>query len=183
MDDFKWIEEVKMVTTLEYPESWAHEKLSRKDSRRFRHLMYKHFSNFYLDRDYDNFKKGLLGSLNSPSSYGRYRNEASEKLEIISIIEKYKMTNEDVARLSYLNGKLYRDYRNEYNKRPQKEGRDNKGVRVGNGGGNRNSIRYPSKKRSKRVWKTFYKMFPYYAERDGWDGKKSSRINFKNKKK
>jgi hypothetical protein len=182
MDDFGWIEDVKMVTTLEYPESWSHEKLSRRDARAFKHLTYKHSSHFYEGRDYQSLKKGLEMSLNN-EHMTKYREETSEKLEVIRIIEKYKISNEDVARLCYINGKMARDYRNEYNKTPQKEGRDNKGVRVGGGyGGNRNKVRYPSKKRSKRVWKTFYKMFPYYAEKDGWDGKKSSRINFKNKK-
>ena len=41
-----------------------------------------------------------------------------------------------------------------------KETRDNKGVYVGSGGSNRNSIRKPKKNRSKRVWKIFYEMFP-----------------------
>lgn len=181
MDDFKWIEDVKMVTTLEYPESWSHEKLSRGDARAFKHLTYKHSYHFYLDRDYDSLKKGLMMYVNTPHGQG-FRKETLEKLEIIRIIEKYKISNEDVARLCHLNGKLARDYRNEYNKTPQKEGRDNKGVYVGSGGGGSNRVRYPSKKRSKRVWKMFYKMFPYYAEKDGWDGIKSSRINLKNKK-
>lgn len=66
--------------------------------------------------------------------------------------------------------------------KPIKEGRDNKGVYVGNGGSNGNKVRYPSQKRSKRVWKIFYSMFPYYAQRDGWDGEKSSRYNPKSKK-
>lgn len=60
--------------------------------------------------------------------------------------------------------------------KPTKEGRDNKGVYVGGGGYNKNMVRYPSKKRSKRVWKTFYKMFPYYAKLDGWDGVTSNKM-------
>ena len=181
MDDFKWIEDVKMVTTLEYTESWSHEKLSRRDSRTFKHLTYKHSNNFYIDRDYGSFKKGLEMSLNN-EHMTQYREETLEKLEIIRIIEKYNMTNEDVAKLCHLNGELARDNRNEYRKTPQKEGRDNKGIHVGSGGGKHNRIRYPSKKRSKRVWKDFYNLFPYYAEKDGWDGTKSTRINFKKKK-
>ena len=60
-----------------------------------------------------------------------------------------------------------------------KETRDNKGVYVGSGNGEHqyavNKIRYPRKTRSKRVWSIFYKMFPSFAEKDGWDGEKSSR--------
>ena len=41
-----------------------------------------------------------------------------------------------------------------------KEGRDNKDVRVGSGGENKNSIRYPKKCR-KTAWKRFYKLFPH----------------------
>lgn len=64
----------------------------------------------------------------------------------------------------------------DFKKKPTPEGRDNKGVYVGRGGYNNNKVRYPSKKRSKRVWKIFYEMFPYYAKRDGWDGETSNRM-------
>lgn len=59
---------------------------------------------------------------------------------------------------------------------PLKEGRDNKGVYVGGGGSHGNKIRYPKKNRSKRVWKIFYTMFPWAAEKDGWDGNVSNRM-------
>jgi hypothetical protein len=79
MDDFKWIEDVKMVTTLEYPESWSHEKLTRRDARTFKHLTYKHFSHFYEERDYKSFKKGLMNTLNSDSGWSKsYREETLE---------------------------------------------------------------------------------------------------------
>jgi hypothetical protein len=64
----------------------------------------------------------------------------------------------------------------DFKKKPTPEGRDNKGVYVGGGGSNKNMVRYPSKKRSKRVWKIFYEMFPYYAKRDGWNGETSNRM-------
>lgn len=57
-----------------------------------------------------------------------------------------------------------------------KETRDNKGVYVGSGGSNRNSVRYPKKNRSKKVWKMFYKMFPYRAKMDDFDGETSKRM-------
>jgi hypothetical protein len=58
-----------------------------------------------------------------------------------------------------------------YTLKPQKEGRDNKGVYVGSGrGGYRgNTVRLPSKKRSKRTWNIFYKMFPHLDQRDKLD--------------
>ncbi len=39
--------------------------------------------------------------------------------------------------------------------------RDNKDIKNTSGGGGSNRIRYPSKKRSKRTWKNFYKLFPH----------------------
>ena len=57
--------------------------------------------------------------------------------------------------------------------------RDNKGVRIGGGGSNYFSVRYPSKKRSLRTWKIFYEMFPYEAEKDNWDGKTSDKMTKK----
>lgn len=54
--------------------------------------------------------------------------------------------------------------------------RDNKGVHIGNGASSYPTVRYPSKKRSLRTWKIFYDMFPYYAEKDNWDGKTSDKM-------
>ena len=57
-----------------------------------------------------------------------------------------------------------------------KETRDNKDVHVGSGGSNANKIRYPSKKRSRKIWSNFYKLFPITAEKDHWDGKTSNKM-------
>lgn len=49
-----------------------------------------------------------------------------------------------------------------YNYMPKAPRKDNGNVRnVGSGGGGYNSVRVPSKKRSNRVWKKFYKLFPH----------------------
>jgi len=47
-----------------------------------------------------------------------------------------------------------------YNSSPKVEHKDNKYIRVGNGGGGQSSIRYP-KKGHKNAWKNFYKIFPH----------------------
>lgn len=47
-----------------------------------------------------------------------------------------------------------------YDSSPKVEHKDNKYVRVGNGGGGLSSIRYP-KKGHKNAWKNFYKIFPH----------------------
>lgn len=57
-----------------------------------------------------------------------------------------------------------------------KETRDNKGVYVGGGGFNVNMVRYPKKKRSLKVWKIFYTMFPDKAKKDNFDGKTSNKM-------
>lgn len=63
-----------------------------------------------------------------------------------------------------------------YKAKPVKEGRDNKGVHVGSGYPQGNTIRYPSKKRSKRTWANFYKLFPRLAVADGWNGTTSNKM-------
>jgi len=50
--------------------------------------------------------------------------------------------------------------KDEYKKKPLKEGRDNKGVKVGSGGSNRQTIRFPKKNRSAATWKKFWTLFP-----------------------
>ena len=57
----------------------------------------------------------------------------------------------------------------QYNERPIAERKDNKYVMVGSGGSNKNTIRYPSKKR-KTAWKRFYKMFPHLDPKNKKDG-------------
>lgn len=69
-----------------------------------------------------------------------------------------------------------------YNKKPQQEGRDNKGVYVGSGNHWGSTVRYPSKKRNKKTWKTFYKMFPLLAKNDNWDGNTSDKMKQLSKK-
>ena len=53
---------------------------------------------------------------------------------------------------------------------------DNKDIHIGNGGSGSNKVRYPSKKRPLSTWRRFYKLFPYYAERDNFDGKTSDKM-------
>lgn len=97
-------------------------------------------------------------------------------LEIYKTGEKLGLTLKDIKSMCFRLD-VERHQRNcIYSKRPQKETRDNKGVYVGSGGSNRHKVRYPKKNRSKRVWATFYKMFPYYAERDNWNGETSDRM-------
>lgn len=103
-------------------------------------------------------------------------------IQIMVLAMEINMSIEDVANRNTELYKDRKDSRDAMKGSPQKEGRDNKGVRVGNGGSNRNTIRYPKLNRSKKVWAMFYKMFPYYAERDNWDGEKSDRYPRKVKK-
>jgi hypothetical protein len=99
-------------------------------------------------------------------------------------IKQYKIYQHGVE-LGYTHNEVYdmiraeirkRSAGYEFNKRPVKEGRDNKDVYVGSGGSNQNRVRYPSKKRSLRTWKKFYDLFPYYAEKDNFDGKTSDKM-------
>lgn len=69
-----------------------------------------------------------------------------------------------------------KDYRYEHctGAKVNKDNQDD--YNYGSGGSNCHSVRYPSKKRSKRVWKKFYKLFPRLAERDNWNGKTSNKM-------
>ncbi len=50
----------------------------------------------------------------------------------------------------------------EYHKMPKPDGRDNKALRVGSSGSNRNKVRFPKKVRGKATWKKFYTLFPQF---------------------
>lgn len=81
-------------------------------------------------------------------------------LEIKRLVEIFKLTNEEL----HLMGRKLRQekfaIRNKMKSSPIKPRRDNKDVKVGSGGSNKNKIRYPKKCR-KTAWKRFYKLFPH----------------------
>lgn len=57
------------------------------------------------------------------------------------------------------------------------ETRDNKQrLNEGSGYGSYPTHRYPSKKRSKKTWANFYKLFPFLALQDRWNGKISKKM-------
>jgi hypothetical protein len=70
-----------------------------------------------------------------------------------------------------------------HNKMPKVTNRDNKKEINHGSGWQGNTIRYPSKKRPRTTWARFYKLFPHLAERDGWNGKTSSKYDGQNKQK
>jgi len=135
---------------------------------------------FYFGEKFIEFKVGKLKnakevseSIHYPSTYKKTCQNFVRIFELANIIG----LTDDELHLRWV--QLIRERREQivdFKKKPIPEGRDNKGVFVGSGGYNKNMVRYPSKKRSKRVWKIFYEMFPYYAKRDGWDGETSNRM-------
>lgn len=153
--------------------------MSKKDKlRRIKYLMYKH-------SPFDYSKECVEKTLNELYSV-KYPiidrvNKLKEVLEIYALSKELQISDKDFNEM-WFNVRIERR-NNDIKKRlkPQKETRDNKGVLVGSGGSNINKIRYPSKKRSLRVWKKFYEMFPYLAEKDKWNGKKSKRVNKRKK--
>jgi hypothetical protein len=109
---------------------------------------------------------------------GKFQKKLIEHLkEIESLRIEFGMSVKELADLWYSVRWEREQSSSVYKQKPTKEGRDNKGVFVGSGSRHydQNTVRYPSKKRSKRTWKIFYEMFPYYAKRDGWDGNKSKK--------
>lgn len=147
--------------------------------RRVKHLMYKHPSSHisrmtkqYLDELYEKHKDDRHKISN------KWWSRILEMKEIYKLTEELGMS-EKLANEMWLDLSIKRTKNSdEYNKRPPKEGRDNKNVHAFGSGvnSNRNKIRYPSKKRSIRTWKKFYKLFPHQAIIDGWDGKTSKKM-------
>jgi hypothetical protein len=133
--------------------------------------LYTQFSEF-KDRKLDVAKQVLSGK-QYPK---RYKQSCENFIRIFEIADMLHLTESELLqKWDSLTEKRERLIK-EIKKKPISEGRDNKGVYVGSGGANKNMVRYPSKKRSKRVWKIFYKMFPRLAEKDGWDGEMSNKM-------
>lgn len=96
--------------------------------------------------------------------------------ELFKLAEANNISDDELRLLCLSNVIERKKQHNTYRAKPKTENRDNKDVLVGSGGSNCNKVRYPSKKRSLSTWKNFYKLFPSLAERDGFDGKTSSRM-------
>lgn len=128
-------------------------------------------------RDSDKVKFCLVSILNRNEAHGKlFEKIVNENNITYSTLVDY--FGVDVFDIHEWN-KLCK-YSNQYSDRKVYiERRDNKSYynysNGSPGGSSGNYIRYPSKKRSVRVWRNFYKLFPWVAVRDGWDGNKSSR--------
>jgi len=146
----------------------------RKKKRRMKYLMHKH--HLY---GFNQSKAQVLGMAKQAKKEGwvDYGNTIAEKAEIYKLGDKLGMTEGQILgtwmQISFKKFKTT----NIYDLKPLGETRDNKKtLNIGSGWGNGNSIRYPSKKRSRKTWANFYALFPHLAEKDGWNGKTSKRM-------
>lgn len=131
-----------------------------RKTRRLRYLIHKYDINGYLKFN-DN---DLIAYLDRMLSYMKDNKKNFYKafFEIKKLVLELSITKNEYFKIS----------RDEYLKKTNskeklkinnlKETRDNKGVYIGGGGSNRNKIRKPSKKRSKRTWRIFREMFPKF---------------------
>ncbi len=98
------------------------------------------------------------------------------------IIEAYKISS-----FTYSESEFYKIWRvkndesrklsSRYQAKPKKEGRDNKDVRVGSGGGSITSIRFPKQRANKSVWKKFWKLFPLLENCKSWEDYRIKQAN------
>ena len=142
----------------------------RDKLRRIETLTYKHHGWCYTSEE--SFMK-LYEILKNKSHQSI---QMKELFEIFSLAKELNFSKQELYNLWAKQNYIRYQNKKDYNRRPQKEGRDNKDVHVGSGGSNKNKVRYPSKKRSKSTWKKFYKLFPHLAEKDGWNGVTSKRM-------
>lgn len=73
-----------------------------------------------------------------------------------------------------VNGKWALKY--DYNFMPKHITRDNKNSYNTRSGGEQNSIRVPSLKRSDRVWRNFYNLFPFLKDKISYRGCKLKKL-------
>lgn len=149
----------------------------RDKLRRLKHLMYKYYITVYY---FNGWRKADIEAARQCKEAGeKISSHLAEKIELYDLAKELNIPDNELCKMWVQIRKQKYERDRIYSQRPQKEGRDNKGVYVGSGGSNKNSVRYPSKKRSKATWVKFYAMFPYYAEKDNWDGKTSDRMKKK----
>lgn len=161
--------------------------MKRKLDRELTHLMGEmplpfgfRFGKKSFEETFPEYKKNTISSakeIEKNNFYPKIMKVRYSNLKRIFEISKELGLSDEEVRLKWAEITNERtEQKNSYKGKPIPEGRDNKGIYVGNGGSNGNKVRYPSKKRPKRTWKIFYQMFPRLAERDGWDGQTSKRM-------
>lgn len=141
-----------------------------KKIRRLSHLIEKYHAYYIYDEDLIEFLDRRIQSCLSFKWHTSEHKDARAFQEIKKIVLELKIDKEEYIRIYQERLKNHPKF--DVNLNTIKETRDNKGIYIGSGGSNRNSVRYPKKKRSKKVWDTFYRMFPRYAEKDGYKIKK-----------
>lgn len=145
--------------------------------RKVKNLMYVHHLVWSKSTDRQVIFDLYETHKNKTNVIGKWWARITDLVLLYTLVDELKMTEKEVHDLWFEQSCLRNKLRNEYNKKPQKEGRDNKDVHVGSGNSSNNySVRYPSKKRSIKTWKKFYNLFPICAIEDGWDGKTSKRM-------
>jgi hypothetical protein len=137
----------------------------------------KKFDKKLIDLSHKKIKEEYENALNY--SYPlKYINNLKEIMEFFELLNELELDKEKLFKtfLDIRNRKSVTLFSGKYKRMPNSISRDNKdSYNYGSLQGNKNKVRYPSKKRSLRVWRNFYNLFPYHAEKDGWDGKTSSR--------
>ena len=126
---------------------------------------------------------GLLLNIRSISEMLQVKKKSYKYKEIERIKKQLKLSEEDLKRIWF--NKKFHIKITDYKEMPQPVHRDNKdtyNTKAKCYRSNRNKVRYPSKKRNKKTWSNFYKLFPSLAVCDNWDGNKSDKYNPKNLK-
>ena len=153
-------------------------KISNKRKLRFiRNTLYK------IRCLTNNDKVSSFNLLRRLEEYKEYNQNQIDVLRMIDMSIKYihemGLTKADFLVIAN-NIRIYNredNFRYKYDRKVYITRRDNKSSVNYGSGYSGNVVRYPSKKRSKATWRNFYRLFPYLAEKDGWDGNKSSRYN------
>lgn len=153
-------------------------KISNKRKLRFiRNTLYK------IKCLTENDKISSFDLLRRLEKYKEYNQNQMDVLRMIDTSIKY-IHEMGLTKADFLvivnNIRIYNrkdNFRYKYDRKVYITRRDNKLSFNYGSGYSGNVVRYPSKKRSKATWRNFYRLFPYPAEKDGWNGDKSSRYN------
>lgn len=120
--------------------------------------------------------KNLMGSLshNTKSNLDTYPTHKQWKVEREQYYEVFYLAElkgwtEDQLKIEWWKARRAQLYKHHsYHQKPIQQRRDNKDVRVGSGGSNRSSVRFPREAR-KTAWKRFWKLFPGLDGCRNWD--------------
>lgn len=139
----------------------------RKKLRQLKHELGNHYCSYGMLKVFHGHEKAKSLVMNSIKYTAALKKSIFSKpyQSILDLKNELNLSDDDFILMWMDIDKERRQRKLSQSLKPIRERKDNKNtLNTGGSGTGKNSIRYPSKKRSKYTWRRFYKLFPWIEQ-------------------